>query len=663
MCAAKVLKIKKNLDLPAGQWQLFSYGQLTAVPTAKQAIWIKGFFRRVVLNDRFEITSWGKETVCRELPVGELVAWEIGCIFDSETHRIRSPQAIGEGFKVVPAIDVEFTRENCTLIRRHDYLNGDEEQFVLRNPGIKKGTLDSNTYFLIVARGAQPPLLIPCTTVLQTFWARSSNFLHMLLDSRFLDFDRYVINVEKSRLDTETGQAHLWLRQWSIDADARFLATIAFDAEAIQRGREISARLHSTVAEYGDQVVDRYVAALPPYEKPMQLRAQVRSISTSVGEMLFVQRILSSTYAPPFTELIFDRDNDGRPQEPSIGSDGQPASFNPREPIKRPQSFKPRDEGETDFELANDHPGYAGIADTLDVGKFDTIFENITNKVATKLPQLELNFEGDSDPYFSGDDRWNGLISTLPSSSVSSVNALGAVLTSGRVISDEFDESKTPIGPYLNSFLDKYFKALPLADPDYFPDGVYRISLEPVFPWQANRIYDPSLTFSLPSEHEDAEWAWLYYDPASLARKRAVCFKVSFYSNSAKSVGYILDVEGRNAKSKSTAVIKGTASFVGTPMLFFWRHPEESETEVGYAGFGSNLSLNFLRDLVIELVRESGSKAVTFAESRSVHAVARKHSVEGVEMQKLLAELYSRCDVSTDFLGRFGDGSIYQLES
>lgn len=637
MSAKNVTPVLKLIDLPPGHWQLFSYGQLSRLPTAKQAIWIRAFFRRVLLGPTGAVHHWTKEITTKDLPVGEMVAWQIGTIFDASSKRVYAAQAIDERIQRRGGLTVEFSDYNCRLIRRFQPLSENSEDVLFGTRGIPRNTSDADVYFLLVDRGAELPLLIPCTTVIQTFWSCSSNFLHMLLDSRFIAFDRYLVSVERSYFDAESKSARIWLRQWSLDSDARFLASIAFSQQAVQRGKDISARLHSAVADYPNQVVDRYLIALPPYIEPMTLDADVMPVQTALGTYLYVQRVIKSSYKPPFDNLVFDRDNDGRPQESSrrdYSGPAQPARRE-RKPFERPRSYTPRQEATSEYSLAQDHPGYQKLDKSVGLGRFDSIFRNLAHVAAEKLEQLEIDFESNDDPYSVIDTRWDGVISTLPGSSQSSIKALGANLASGQLISETEDLGTSPIGDYLNGFLEQYLEGLDDNFASICPSGVKQLSVTPVFPWKPNGLYDGRLTFSLPSEVDDYRWAYLYADPESEVRKRSVCLKISFTTADAIKTAYILDIEGRSPKSR-----EDTDSVIsGPPMLFFMR--DLNCEDYPNSGARHSFSPKFMQDIVLNLVELRGDWTVEYLRRRGVIAKTRNHSEIGVPLRKLIRDLFT----------------------
>ena len=282
-------KIKRKHQLPSGHWQLFSFGSLKEEAIAKSAIWIWAYFRRVSVDGVGQIIAWHEEVAFDVLPVAELVMFEVGCVFHSDTGRVYSSRKICEKIEN-RIVEVEFTEQNCFLMRRH--MRCDTGDFLFKNPRLIAEE-ESNSYLLSSHTSDGTKLLIPCVTILQAFWGRSSNLMHMLLDGRFAEFDRYVLNPKRSSLSPDTKEAFVWLRQWQQDLDAGFLATIAFDKVAVQRGKDISLRLNAHINEFRNNRA-RSMAVLPPHSDKIRLEVQGLQIKTAYEDFFYVQRIIQS---------------------------------------------------------------------------------------------------------------------------------------------------------------------------------------------------------------------------------------------------------------------------------------------------------------------------------------------------------------------------------
>lgn len=627
MKSSNVRKVRKDLSLPPGLWQLFRYGRLTQLPTLKVAIWIEAYFREVELDERGGISRWTSRIETREIPVGEMVAWDVGCVFNATTHKVGQPQPFSKKVERF-TVDVSFTDGNCSIVR-----NGDGIELQLPStPNDPQAAL----YFVKVKRCSEAPLIIPCTTVLKTFWGRSSNLIHMLLDSRFLDFRRYVVNPERSMIDRDNRAAFIWLRQWSLDDDAKFLATIAFDELAISRARNISLSLHAEM-DSSNEKNQRYIVALPPHQQHMTLTVLALPQKTETGTCLFVQRVMSSTYKPEFDILVFDRDNDGR--KVTQDHDAAYEMADPdiaKKPINRPKRRAPRNEGESEFELAQDHPNLSTTTGTTNVGQFDPVFGGISSVVAEKLEQLTQEYKNEEQLEFLKFQRWSRLLSTLPGTSQSSIAAIGTTLSSGDVLNDPTDTSTALAGYPLITLLEQLIRESESDYNEVTPKGVLRLDVKPIFPWRPALAYDERWMFPLPAEHDDYEWAWLYSDPDQRERKRAICLQITFWGvgNHPLGIGYLVDVEGRFTKPRTG---EGSKNSDNSPMLFIW--PPQPDVS-GSTHTDTKLLEKQLRQLVLELVSEGGGSAQTLAQQLGLEAEPRKHKRDGVMLSVLLDELF-----------------------
>lgn len=633
MCAKKVEILKKSLNLPPGHWQLFNYGRLTEVPTVKQAIWIWGFFRKVIRDAHGVVVDWHDETEQHPIPIGEMVAWEIGSIFDAHTLRVGKPQPIDRRIALIQT-QVAFTKDNCKLLARD--IRGEGGKLAFANPRIPISNEDAHGYLLRVERPGDIPLLIPCSTVLQSFWGRSSNLLHMLLDSRFLDFGTYVVNISRSELSAD-GRARLWLRQWSLDSDARFLATLLWsqnaerDGNSIERGQDIALKLQASLRPDGFSQRERCIAALPPHSQPMDLELMGMPIRTSVGPFFYVQRIVKCSYRPAFNHLTFDRDNDGRPTgaaSPDSAAGGNQGGS--RKPIARPRSGRPPASGKSEFELSSDHPGYQQTAGTTDLGRFDPIFQGIADIPAEKLSQIDTKYESVETQELAQFQRWDKL-STLPGKAPNTKGVLGTVIASGRLLIDPADTSTLAVGAPLGALLEQVMNAAPFNKSDLLPEGIHQLNVQAVFPWPASAVTNGCWVFSLPSELHEYCWAWLYSDPEQKQRKRAMCLRITFFDehDCVMGHGYMVEVEGRMTKARSS---KTNSLPKNSPVLFIWRADQSTES----------ISDSTLQDLIIELIQESSNSAVKRAAELGVICISRRHSKTGLEFSRLLADLYAQ---------------------
>ncbi len=652
-------KIRRKLELPSGHWQLFSFGRLSEEAVVKSAIWVWAYFRRVLVDEAGQVTNWLDEVVSDRLPVAEMVIFEVGSVFHSDSGRATRGQHISKDIEN-REVQVEFTDANCELLRRH--MKAESGEFLFKNSRFQASG-ESNAFLLSAKCTSGMPLLIPCTTVLQTFWGRSSQLMHMLLDSRFLDFDRYVINTEKTFLNREKQEAMVWLRQWSRDEDVNFLATIAFDPVAIQRGKDISLRLHAITSEFRHSP-KRCIAALPPYTSKMTLNVTGRPIHSESGDYFYVQQILKSSYKPPFNSVKHDRDNDGRQIRKNNGE------LVPIEKIKHRESqFKiPLSEGESNFELVSDPPSKGETLTPVRLGTFDATFPEIANLKIDKLPQLETEYKGNQVELEKAVDiRWSKLLSTLPNSSISSSEAAKTVLTSANLVQESHEDLLThSVKKYLDKLVSAYeeFDASQVKEEHggealARSDGLDRICLKvlPKFPWKASPICGGNLLFTLPYEVEDLPISWLYSDPDRLIRKRAICLEVHMISRASVEVGYILDIEGRYSKSRDDPDALG--KFKSTPIFYIWRKRSSYADQTLFEPIISELEFR----TIVKTIAIHGNLALAQPHlPTDCYVHGRKHHEGYIDFKKLVSELIANMKFRESMHSEF-DSVILENES
>ena len=628
-------KVKRRLRLPSGYWQIFSFGGLTEEAIVKSAIWISAYFRRVSVNCAGNIISWHDEVVSDVLPVAELVMIEVGCVFHADTAFVYPAQILCDRIEK-RSVEVAFTDQNCHFLRRH--MRSESGDFLFKNPRFIAEEL-SNAYLLSAQTTTGANLLIPCVTVLQTFWGRSSNLMHMLLDSRFLDFDRYVLNPKLSYLNSEAGEAFVWLRQWQLDVDAGFLATIAFDPYAIQRGKDIGLTLHASINEHRGHS-SRCFAALPPHSDKMTLEVLGLPLKTEHGEYFYIQKIIQSSYKPPFNKVTFDRDNDGRR---SKEDDGQ--SDKNREPINRERAPSiPRREGQSTFEFVSEPPGSLVTEEPIPLGSFDVTFPGIAGLEIEKLEQIVTEFESTEELEQASDLRWAELLSLLPSSAKSSQDIVKTELTSAQFNKNiRPDTNIQSIGSYLDLLveaidqLQDQNKHAKNSSALYLTENGLEFSYKHRFPWRASPVRGGSLAFSLPDEINDESFAWLFSDPDQTNRKRAICLEFTFFLHGQFETAYLLDIEGRYEKKRQQTETENKVK--STKIFYIWRRRRFNENE---EDMGSNIGDHEFRT-IISLIALHGKKAVAqWIFPRTCMLQDRKHNDAMIPLPKLADELFER---------------------
>lgn len=535
----KAAQIKIPLNLPSGQWQIFRYGRLTRVPEANLTPFIVVYLRQVEMADG-RIVKWLPQVYKAELPVSDLTALPIGTVM-CEDLVVPGLPLHADACEV--DVDIDFTRINCQAVAGIELER--EGVFDRKSDGARlREDEDFVGYWIAVGSYGQGPLhLFPCTTIFQFFWAHSSLWAQLMVDGRFVDYSRYVFNPHRSYRGNGDTVAMLWLRQWMLDADARFIASIAFDDYALMQGANIYLHLAQSPN-------DRAIRAFPPYEGNMRLRLRRHLARTkNKQDIWLVSEILHSDYKSPIERVRFDRDNDGRPHELALDSTSK------KKPIARtPTPFGgPPKTALGDVTVLSPRPRRNGTGPTLVhlewlAGRFPQMDEGMR---VEKVPQADTQYET-LEQAARRYAMWSDEISTLRDAKSSAELAPHGILTG----QDHRQALQREIETTVCGDVFELTKALLKAGGDEldFADEMWKVSVEPII------IGRPSLLhpfFLVPPAIDGQRWAWRYVDPEKEYAKRGVCLRVQFtcVADGEVRVRYVLDFEERQGSNQHSVLM------------------------------------------------------------------------------------------------------------
>lgn len=534
----KQIVLRKSLPLPSGAWQLFWLGRLTASPRAKQTPFIRAYLARVELcNSR--ITAFHPEVRHVDLPISDLTALPLGTVFADTT--------VIPGLPLHPSstwsdIWVDFTRENIRVTTRLA-VEEDGQRFLRRGTRTPNDDTEYEGLLLEVGdSGDGHTYLFPCTTIFQFFWARSSKWAQLMVDGRFVDFNRYVFDARRSFINEGGSKALIWLRQWMLDDDARFIASLAFDPYALEVGTDI----YKYLAQKSNQREARCVRALPPYQGTMRLRALLQPIVTKRGPAMLVQSITQCNYSSSIEFLQFDRDNDGRTID-EIAEGVKKLSIE-RDAFGGPIQSLLDDDVALSDEPPSNQKGIIEIVST----PTDEMFPELAKMSIEKLSQDETSYKNEQERAKNRLSEWSNLVSSLEGA-LSSEQLAPEALIRAEDHSDEDDP--TPV----RGDIYQLASTLLTGEPIEFKNNSET--------WTANvKLADMSRLignfFMVPKTVGGVPLAWLYRDKEKRYRKRALCIRVEFSSASSKHAvtRYLLDFEPR----QSSGVPRQTR------ILLFW---------------------------------------------------------------------------------------------
>lgn len=371
----------ESLLLP-GYWRVTSFGKLTENPLSarsKQDLRIRIDVARLYHSENI-LPEWGRTDAdslrTMLLPVGEIPRVYLNTIIhngefingsisrlDSEVKRTRALNCARSHIRVI-------TRTHCD----------DDGNQVIPVRDKWSGLLDDpDRYGLFIAfESKEDPYatIIPAVEVYRFFYATSDVLAKALLRDHFLDPTTYLWNPEKTAMDSD-GRAVLWLRQHMLDADARFLARFAFSEYALLQAQQIF--LYASAIS--DASGERTIRAIPPFEDTCDFEFLCFPIGGPANQRVLVTRLCSCNWKPPFTELKWDRDNDGRFD--SNNRDDRPATGRNGPSLL---AIPPEEETQT-AALSNTPASVPAIPFRLKEEEIRDRFPYLGNIPAEKLPQ------------------------------------------------------------------------------------------------------------------------------------------------------------------------------------------------------------------------------------------------------------------------------------
>ena len=526
--------------LPPGAWQLFWFGRLTSDPASQRTPFIRAYLVQVELSGS-KILRRHSQVIHVDLPITELPALPLGTVYADTV--IHSGLPLSDGARWAD-ITVDFKRESIHVFPRLA-TEDDGVSFLRPSPRVPPDDTEYEGLLLAVSGSDQRnTYLFPCTTIFQFFWARSSKWAQLMVDGRFVDYNHYIFDARRSRINEDRTEAMIWLRQWMPDEDAPFIATLAFDQYALDVGSNIYRHLAQPLRD--SQA--RCIRALPPYQGHIPLRVLMHPVPTRHGQAMLVQSISQCDYAPAIRKLTFDRDNDGR-------TTAELATGTEKRPLDRPSFGPVQSLLQDSTELSSESPSNSSIPIEIIAQSMSNRFPRMIEMETEKLPQEQTQYENEQEQAQCLLSRWEDRVSTLEGAR-SSAQLAPAALIRGEEFSDGIEASDPlPVRGDIANL------ANVLLTGDSFEFKV-KDEIWTATPHLVNMPGQEGNYFRVPSSVNGLALAWLYRDPGNMFRKRALCIRVTFRKSSSACAWtrYLLDFEPREIPSAP----------VQTRVLFFW---------------------------------------------------------------------------------------------
>lgn len=292
-----------TLALP-GYWRLAGFGKLDRIPSTHSSPRIKTYLRPLPEWPKSVMATGIATQAARHIHIGELALLHLNTVLlDGKVL----PIPINPWVKRV-RLPFDMTRDNLTVFRRFEHDDRGDAIIPVRNINLQADP-DANALFVGIGNKKDPfAYVVPCVENFRFFYTTSSALSKSMLSGDFLDPNRHLWDVDDSWINRPQRRAFMQLRKRMLDEDARFLARFAFDEYALKQAREVFLYAAGQTAERGE----RTIRALPPFQGRTDFVANVVEFESAGRRRLLVTQFISCHWKPPFDDIEFLRDNDGR---------------------------------------------------------------------------------------------------------------------------------------------------------------------------------------------------------------------------------------------------------------------------------------------------------------------------------------------------------------
>jgi hypothetical protein len=532
-----------SLELP-GFWRLAWFGKLDRTPSFQSSPRIKAYLR--------PLPEWpqARSTIDKDIPptlreinVGDITLLHLNAVLGDGRIQAVNPNPWGERAKFT----LDLARANLTVFRRLDVDEAGNSIVPVRSNHLL-GDPEANALFVGIGEGSDPyAYVVPCVENFRFFYSTSSTLTKATLSGVFLDPNRHMWDVAESWINRVERTAFIQLRKRMLDADARFLARFAFDDYALMQAREIFLYAAGRV----DGGSERTIRALPPFQGETKFTANVVKFESAGRYRRLITQFISCDWRPPFDEVEFLRDNDGR-FDPRNRGDRDSSDWKQRPP---PQSGKPPDKP-----TLGDGPAHPDLA-PWDLGEphIDERFPGLGKTKVTKRERKEATTKGSGPP-----KKGTGTGTTDQGTTgdrKSSADEVKEVLISGLgLLIPEKEEIATDVNAHIGDMA--YLLTMRLLK------KIGECAMANVeFVRAATQVtYIDGVVFNVfPDDLGLERRAWLYVDSARTFRRFALVATLQHKGQ----VRHLIDIQHKRENECS--------------MLVLWS-PDERELEAGFLG-------------------------------------------------------------------------------
>ena len=521
--------VSLDLKLPSDDmWQVVWFGSLTRIPTDRSTWAIHVFFKRFKSETESDLHI-------RIVSLAHMHLLPIGRCIEGTSNRLRGVVRTS-ALQIRAEHLLDLSANNTSLIARSSLPSA-------RGRSVSAASEYDCNLLLVKPTADCPGALIPCATLFQLFWGISSRITRLVLTGQLEEPSRFMYDEARSSIDAD-GTVILILRQHMTDRDAPYLASLYAEPEALAAGQHIARQLAAETSRGSANPVHR-LEVVPPFARPMRLEGYCQSVTAKATglehDVIFMSHVVTCDVRPAWNELIWGRDNDGRP--------GKEGSIDDKD-IDR-VTVAVGDRSRVTIDLEDDAPSRHHESAPLEIlAPIQLKFPVIDGLLREKLEKLNTSYRKVAVQVHPITGR-RSAIDAKPATAneLSSAELVGG---SGLPYDDGFrveSDDVARLHPRLDYFAETF---KPLSRLVVFGREDFTVDITFVHPYKPAVREPEPLFFEVPRSIDGKSPAWLFRDAERRLRKRALCVELVLRRDGFVSEArYVFDFEPRSTRSRS----------------------------------------------------------------------------------------------------------------
>lgn len=285
-------------------------GKLSKIDESDGSAKIKVFWIEIeddITSSDFDkcLPKLGAEIQYVDLPIGYLTLLHINAIL----HRgqIVNPWTDGKlpfERRTVEPTKINFCRENITPFNRRDIDDLEKEIISFKSNRLHNEN-EADSKCLGIRVGDDPyAIIFSCAEIMRFFYCTSSTMANTLFDGRINSPNIHIFDDSDGKsFGPLDGHVFVTLRKDMLDSDARIIADLFSNPEALRNAQSLSLEAAKDKGEYRD------IISYPPFDDEVKLEFFFIPFEQDGKKRKFVTRIIKSHHHPHFDTLEFDREN------------------------------------------------------------------------------------------------------------------------------------------------------------------------------------------------------------------------------------------------------------------------------------------------------------------------------------------------------------------